>query len=330
MVLKSKVPEDQRLMRSQTSYRIVVPAALLFTVGAIGALQSILWCDKARAQTPSEPQATPPDGRNDDRAAVRAALDSFVKAFESRDAKALAAHWTAGGEYHSLEGAKVQGRDALEKGFTAYFARNPELKAKIDHESVRFLSSDSAIEEGSVAVQRGPLEPTINARYSALVVREGGRWLVAQLIESLGDKESIGDLGWLVGDWKSMSKQGAEIQTTYTWHPNKKFLQAQFTIKETSRTFSGTQIIGVDPATGSIHSWTFEADGGVGEADWNRDGDHWLVGASGTLTDGRTMTETNILRRMNDDTFTCQSVDRHLEDETLADLAPVKVTRLKP
>jgi hypothetical protein len=162
------------------------------------------------------------------------------------------------------------------------------------------------------------------------MVREGGRWLVAQLSESPGDKESIEDLGWLVGEWKSKTKEGAEIQTTYSWHPNKKFLQSQFTIKEKSLTLSGSQVIGVDPAIGTIHSWAFEADGGVGEGDWRRDGDHWLVEASGTLADGRTLTETNILRRVNDDTYTWQSIDRHLGDDTLADLAPVKVMRVKP
>ena len=92
---------------------------------------------------------------------------------------------------------------------------------------------------------------------------------------------------------------------------------------------SGTQVIGVDPATGELHSWTFEADGGVGEADWSRDGDHWVLDAAGTLTDGGTLTETNVLRRINDDTLTWQSVDRLLDDETIPDLAPVKVSRIK-
>src|SRR5262249_4623400 len=123
---------------------------------------------------------------------------------------------------------------------------------------------------------------------------------------------------------------GAEIHTTYAWAPNKKFIHAQFTIKERDRTFVGTQVIGVDPATEGLHSWTFEADGGVGEADWNRDGDHWVLDAHGTLTDGRSLTETNILPRVNNDTFTWQSINRSLEDSELADLAPVKVTRLKP
>jgi uncharacterized protein (TIGR02246 family) len=317
-------------MNSPSIIRVVGTAAVFASFAAVS--WSIGWIGpgQARAQAEATSQSAPAQSRDEDRAAVRAALDSFVKAFESRDAKALAAHWTSGGEYHPIDGAKVQGRETLEKGFTAYFARYPELRAKVTHESVRFLSGDSAVEEGSVAVRCGPLEPTSNARYSALLVREGGRWLVAQLTESPGDKESMEDLAWLVGDWKSKGKDGVEVQTTYSWHPNKKFLQSRFTIKEKDRAFSGSQVIGVDPATGAVHSWTFEADGGVGHADWSRDGDHWLVDASGTLVDGRALTETNILRRVNHDTFTWQSVDRHLGAETLADLAPVKVVRVKP
>jgi hypothetical protein len=55
-----------------------------------------------------------------------------------------------------------------------------------------------------------------------------------------------------------------------------------------------------------------------------------VLDATGTLADGRTLTETSILRRVSDDEFTWQSIDRSLEDDALTDLPPVKVTRLKP
>jgi uncharacterized protein (TIGR02246 family) len=320
-------------MYSEPARRTIFPPGLLLVAGAIAAGGSCGWLREARAQGGSEPrqhvQGAAAEARGEERAAVKSALDSFVKAFVARDAKALAGHFTDEGEYVSVEGTRVKGKDSIEKGFTAFFAKTPEVAAEGHSDATRFLSVDSAIDEGSVTVRRGPLAPAVTAHYTALFVRENGRWRLAQLSESDAHEASIEGLGWLVGEWKSTKKEGAEILTTYSWHPNKKFLQGQFTIKEKDRTFSGTQIIGVDPRNNEVHSWTFEADGGFGEADWHRDGDHWVLEATGTMSDGTVLKETNILRRVNDDKFTWQSVNRTLEDSELADLAPVKVTRVK-
>jgi uncharacterized protein (TIGR02246 family) len=277
-------------------------------------------------------QSAPADPRAADRAAVRTAMNSFVKAFESRDAAALAAHFTAEGEFKNDEGLTVHGQPMLQKGFSEFFAKTPEVTADVRPESLRFLSADSALEEGTVAVRRGTANDAKKAHYSALLVREEGRWRLAQLSETDPPEQgtSIDDLAWLIGEWKSTGAGGAEISTTYAWDANKKFIHVRFSVKEKSIALSGSQVIGVDPSTGGIHSWTFEAGGGVGEADWRHDGNHWVLDAAGTLPDGRTLTETNVLRRINDDTFTWQSVDRMLGDTEIPDLPPVKVTRIKP
>ena len=224
----------------------------------------------------------------------------------------------------------VRGREALEKGFAAFFERTPEVKAEVHPEALRFLGRDAAIEDGTVDVRRGAAEPSTRARYNALFLREDGKWLLARLAETTDDEPSLDDLAWLVGDWKSLAGQDAEILTTYSRDEDGKFLKVRFTIKGKDRTLSGFQVLGKDPATGAIRAWTFEAEGGIGEAVWARDGDHWTAEATGTLADGRTLVATNILRRINDDLFTWQSIDRMLDDEELPDLPPVKVTRVKP
>jgi uncharacterized protein (TIGR02246 family) len=316
------------MLRSRPRRRtpVLIPPLLICVLLGPGIRPGI---GPARAQQASTPGAQA-DDRPADRAAIRAAMQSFVKAFEARDSKAVAAHWTAEGEFTNEAGVTVRGRESLLNGFSAVFAGTPELKAQTEAESLRFLSKDTAVENGVVKVRRGSAESMTRVRYEALYVREDGRWLFARLTESPGDDASVEDLGWLVGEWKSTAGQGAEIHTTYTWAPGKKFLHAQFAISEKALSLGGTQVIGVDPATKILHTWTFEADGGVGEANWSSDGDHWVLETVGTLADGRTLTETNILRRVNDNTFTWQSIDRLLEDEPLADLAPVKVTRIKP
>ena len=64
-------------------------------------------------------------------------------------------------------------------------------------------------------------------------------------------------------------------------------------------------------------------------ADWSRDGDHWKLELAGTLGDGRRLTETNVVRRVNNDTMTFQSINRTLDGADFADLPPVKITRIK-
>jgi uncharacterized protein (TIGR02246 family) len=290
-------------------------------------IQPTVFTQEPKPKPKIQPAAT--DVHAKDRTAIRDAMTSFAKAFEARDAKKLAAHWTAEGEHQTVRGATVRGREALEQGFGEFFSATPEVLADVQPEALRFLSKDAAVEEGVVTVRKGSTAPAAKARYRALLVREEDRWRLASLSESPDDSVSLGDLGWLVGEWKSTSGGGAEIRTTYTWDANRKFIHVQFSIKEADRTLSGKQVIGVDPATGMIHSWTFEANGGVGEADWSRDGDHWVLDAVGTLPDGTTLRQTNILSRVNADTFTWQSTERTLDDSELADLAPVKVTRLK-
>ncbi len=299
-------------------------------IGACLVFCTILLANAAGGEPKSQPPSSPTDARAEDRAAIRQAIDAFAKAFEARDAKALAGHFTAEGEFQNVQGTTLRRREALERGFAEFFARTPEVAAQIQSDSLRFLSTDSAIDEGLVIVQRGPTNPAAKARYSALVVREAGVWLLAHLSESPAETQpSIADLGWLVGQWKSAGGGGAEMQTNYAWDPGKKFIYMRFTRKDADLALSGTQIIGLDPATGMIHSWTFETNGGIGEADWHRDDDHWVLDAAGTLADGRTLAETNVLRRVNDDTFTWQSINRMLDNAELPDLPPTKITRIK-
>lgn len=277
----------------------------------------------------ADTKAAAPNARAKDREEIRTLMGSFAKAFADRDAKAMTGYWTSEGEYQNEAGVVIQGQTSLEQGFAAFFAKTPELSAGLQPESLRFLSQDSARDEGIVTIRRGPAEATTRAHYSALLVRENKAWRLASLVESSSDENNLADLSWLIGEWKSTAGSGAEIRTTYSWAPNKKFIHGAFSIKEKELSLSGTQIIGIDPATGQLHSWTFEADGGVGEADWERDGDHWVLDVAGTLADGAALMETNVLRRIDDDTFTWQSIDRLLDDEELEELPPVKVNRMK-
>jgi uncharacterized protein (TIGR02246 family) len=269
-----------------------------------------------------------PEDRAADREAVRKAIDSFVAAFRKGDAKAVAGHWTAEGEYVSDDGATYRGRAALEKAYSESFAKNPDNALEVEVGSIRFPSRDTAVVEGHFKLRGAKGGELVVSQCSFLYVREDGKWLIAGARESPGDGLTLRDLEWMIGTWEA-KRDGTVVTTRYEWTANKSFIRCQFTVRQDGQTHAGMQMIGKDPSTGSLHVWTFEDSGGIGDADVSRDEKKWVHEAGGVTPDGRFLAATNILTPIDADSFLWQSVERSLDDEPLPDLPPVKVVRVK-
>ena len=87
-----------------------------------------------------------------DKEAIFNNAKAFVDAFEKGDAKAVAAFWAEDGDYVDLTGRRLQGRPAIENGFKDFFTENKGLKLRIDVNSVRLVTPDTAIEDGTTSV----------------------------------------------------------------------------------------------------------------------------------------------------------------------------------
>src|SRR5262245_25357193 len=302
--------------------------------GAIAVLGLLAVATAGLIYAQNKTPAPEPSGRPDDEKMIREASDALARAFEKGDAKALVALFTEEGEYMDEDSDPVRGREALAKSYADFFAKRPEVKVETKTEKVRFLGKDTALEEGTFTVKAKDT-PTESSRYSTLYVRQDGKWLVA-LLKEWGDekasKANIEDLSWMIGSWESGNGE-SKAKTKYEWSENKKFIRGQFTVefkeKDKMISSSGTQIIGVDPASGLIHGWTFDSAGGVGEATWTWDGQRWVIESDGTLADGSDTTALNFLKQSGSDGFTWRSVKRKVDGEPLPDLPEVKVKRVK-
>ncbi len=301
-------------------------------LGVFGTLSSTLTrqADAGNKPATKKKAATPSgdaDNRKADRAGIGAQREAFLKAFERGDAERVASFWTAEGELIGDDGSVYRGRAAIEAAYRELFGTKEKRRAEIQSESLRFPSKDTAIEEGRFKVRVGNTDPA-TSRYSVLHVREGGKWLMAVVREWPTETVSLRDLEWLIGTWVAKSNE-AEVHTTYEWMWDKSFIRVQFTIRQKERTLHGFQMIGKDEASGELRSWTFESEGGFGEATWSRDGKKWVLDAAGRLSDGNTLAATNILIPLDQDSFTWQTVKRTVGEEEVEDLPPVKVTRVK-
>ena len=133
----------------------------------------------------------------------------------------------------------------------------------------------------------------------------------------------------MVGSWIDDDKDDdATIQTDCDWTKNKNFMTRSFAVVVGDKVdMSGMQIIGWDPIAKQIRSWIFDSDGGFAEGKWKHKGDRWLIQQAGTLADGRKSSAVNIIKTVDNDSFTWQTVERSVDGDELPDVEEITIVR---
>ena len=182
------------------------------------------------------------------------------------------------------------------------------------------------MQEGVFVVKRPNPAETTRSQFSALIVRSGGKWYFGQVREA-PEPPSLQELAWLVGSW-AYASDGAETRMVVEWAEGKKYLLCRTTRKQDDQTTTATQILAVHPSAGAIQSWTFESDGSLGEAVWSRNDKGWTAKVTSVTADGDKVTATTSLTPIDENTFTFQSTERTVDGEKVADVGPIKATRV--
>lgn len=285
------------------------------------------WLSAGAQPAPQDASKKADADRPSDRDAIKATVKSFAEAFEKGDSVKAGSFLTEGAELNAEDAPPIRGRKALQDAITANFARSPGHKITLEPESLRFTSSVTAVEEGVMRTTIRAQAP-VSQRYSLQFVKEDGKWVISNIREWSHDEGDLRDLEWLIGSWQAKNKD-AEIKTTYEWIGHKAFIRGNIMMRQKDRTVSAMQIIGLDPTSGDLHIWIFEADGGFAQGTCTRDGDTWAFETRGVLANGGALGAKNLLHRVNNDTMTWQPVNLRFGQEQASDLPPLKVTRVK-
>ncbi|MFY9559741.1 MAG: SgcJ/EcaC family oxidoreductase [Terriglobales bacterium] len=118
-----------------------------------------------------------------ERSAIQAVLDVHAEAWTRGDAHAAAAVMTEDADWVSGGGRTFQGREAIEQMHRELLA-GPAKGTRHVHPgtpSIRFLRSDVAIVDGDsyVGAPGTQVTPDDFNHYTAIFVKEKGRWMVA-------------------------------------------------------------------------------------------------------------------------------------------------------
>ena len=117
-----------------------------------------------------------------------------------------------------------------------------------------------------------------------------GKWLMASVrenvLEDRADAASLQDLSGLIGQWEAHA-DGMTFHSDFHWLADKSFIQRDYTTTKNGKQIAkGTQIIGVEPLSHRIHSWSFDSTGGHGVGLWQATADGWQIESAGVRADG--------------------------------------------
>jgi uncharacterized protein (TIGR02246 family) len=243
-------------------------------------------------------------------AEIRGMMRDYLRAFNRHDPAALAAHWAGAGESVDLDSGEVTaGREAVRAVFSALFEQDDRATIDIDVHSIRPVRDDVAVVDGITLIAFADGPPAAS-RFSAVVVKEDGRWLLESVRETAQPADTVAAtarpldaLEWLIGAWEDTG-EGVLASSQCVWSAGRGFLIRSHAIRGDAvagerptaddaripgllspgdpRPRELTEIIGWDPDRRVIRSWIFTSSGRFAEGTWTRDGDTWTV-----LVEGR-------------------------------------------
>jgi uncharacterized protein (TIGR02246 family) len=255
----------------------------------------------------------------DAEAAIRQAGKDYVAAMSRGDAKALTELWTKGGTFTDATGRATKVHELLSSG-TIDKAEHPQVN--VLDSTIRFVTDDVAIEEGDCETAASGGAPT-KGHFEAIWVKDQGHWKLDSLHESRAapaknHAQELASLDVFAGQWSGEAEKSA-IHITAKWDANRKFLRRDLSITSGKASLAGTQVIGWDPGSQEIKSWTFLDDGSYSEGIWSREGNVWMVLTSRALPDGKTSSATQVYKFPDKNTMVWESIRGSVDGEARDD-----------
>jgi uncharacterized protein (TIGR02246 family) len=279
------------------------------------------------------PVAGAAQGDAERRQAVHKTAEAFVAAYAKGDAKAIASFWLPDADYKDLTGRTISGRAAIQQAFAEAFAQSSNMQLRIEVASLKFPTPQTAVEHGTTSILGPDGRVLSRADYTNLLVEQDGKWLLASVRESPyappSNYENLRPLEWAIGVWEHDVEEGPVAAVSFDWTPDNNFIVSfQTMIVDGEPLSNGTQTIGWDPSTKQIRSWRFESDGGFGESAWANDGQTWTIKTKSVLRSGGKMESTNIVKLVDADHITVQTVDQKLDGKPLPNGPVIKMKRV--
>lgn len=117
-----------------------------------------------------------------DEAAIRANVEQMMKGWNAKSGAEFAKPFAEDADYVVVNGMKIKGREAIDKGHQQIFDTIYKVSAlTVNVEQIRFLRPDVAVVHvhSALSVTRGNSMQTGNARITMVMTKNQNRWEIA-------------------------------------------------------------------------------------------------------------------------------------------------------
>ena len=269
---------------------------------------------------------------------LKKASAAYVEAFNRRDYAALADQWTARAEL--VEGAaRLRGRDTIVASIRAWRERHPAASLAIQIQEVEPVAEPIARISGLMRFTKQPGATPVESRFTALRVKEGTTWRLAESRVTPAHVAALDELGWLLGTWQAEVPERATIRITYEEALGGYAIIGRTTItpqpgKAAPRPdgFEALEVIHADRDAGLIRSWVFDSTGARADGFFEFDGTSFEKVMSGTPSDavrGRRANWVQVIAPAGDGKVTTHMIERTIDGVGLPDAQPLNFKKVR-
>lgn len=269
---------------------------------------------------------------------LKKASIAYADAFNKRDYAALADQWTARAELVE-GGARLRGRDTIVESIKMWRERHPEASLTIKLQDVEPVAEPIARVSGVMRFTKQPGATPVESRFTALRVKEGTAWRLAESKVTPAHVAALDDLDWILGTWQAEVPDRATIQITY-----EKALGGYAIVGRTKITpkpgkaallpngIEALEVIHADRDAALIRSWVFDSTGARAEGYFEFDGTSFEKVMAGTPSDavrGRRASWVQVIAPAGDGKVTTHMIERTIDGVGLPDAQPLTFKKIR-
>lgn len=245
--------------------------------------------------------------------------------FNDGKASDLANLWAEDGALETSDGTILSGRKSIKDYFQRCFDSNSKARRlQVKVKSLREPSPNTVIEEGTTS--NGADED--QARYTAIHSKGSDGWKMSWVSERDASNRSQGikDIDWLCGKWRSDSDKVSPFTMQARSIQNGHFIEC--TTSGADGKTNSRQIIGYNPMLGTLVSFHFDSQGGIGRGQLRRVNNAWSQMCTGILPNGSLCCSINHYTPQSRDSMTWRSTNRTVDGISLPDAELVTLKRV--